>query len=93
MRLVIGTSREPVLVIWMWASGANFEATLNQYENDRNFSPQLSDILGGTIGDRLVNGTVLGAGAKPNAKPVTPVGLNFTFSNNDTYSSGSIETS
>ena len=31
----------PVLVIFMWASGAKFEAELNKYENDP-FSPQLS---------------------------------------------------
>ena len=31
----------PVLVIFMWASGAEFEAQLNQYENDP-LSPHLS---------------------------------------------------
>lgn len=36
------TSENPVLVMFMWASGAIFEAKLNQYENDPNFSPQLS---------------------------------------------------
>ena len=37
-----GTSFNPVLVIFMWASGAKFENKLNQYENDPFFSPQLS---------------------------------------------------
>ena len=32
----------PVLVIFMWASGARFEERLNHYENDPSFSPQLS---------------------------------------------------
>ena len=31
----------PVLIVFMWASGAKFEAKLNQYENDP-LSPQLS---------------------------------------------------
>ncbi|CAF9904492.1 MAG: hypothetical protein ALECFALPRED_008581 [Alectoria fallacina] len=35
-------SMSPVLVIFMWASGAKFETRLNQYENDPRFSPQLS---------------------------------------------------
>ncbi len=35
-------SINPVLVIFMWASGAKFEAELNKYENDPSFSPQLS---------------------------------------------------
>lgn len=46
-----GTSLNPVLVIFMWASGAGFETKLNQYENDVRYSPQLSlDEIG-------VNGT------------------------------------
>lgn len=37
----------PVLVIFMWASGARFETKLNEYENDPTFSPQLSlDVAG-----------------------------------------------
>lgn len=40
----------PVLVIFMWASGANFETKLNQYENDPSFSPQLSLAEGGVNG-------------------------------------------
>lgn len=34
-------STSPVLVIFMWASGASFEKKLNYYENDP-FSPELS---------------------------------------------------
>ncbi|KAF6238314.1 hypothetical protein HO173_003594 [Letharia columbiana] len=44
------TSMNPVLVIFMWASGANFETKLNQYENDPSFSPQLSLAEGGVNG-------------------------------------------
>ena len=39
---LVGTSVKPVLVIFMWASGAKFENKLNQYENDPFYSPQLS---------------------------------------------------
>lgn len=39
---VAETSEDPVLVMFMWASGARFEAKLNQYENDPTYSPQLS---------------------------------------------------
>ena len=38
-------------MIFMWASGADFEDKLNQYENDPFFSPQLS------LGAVAVNGT------------------------------------
>ena len=34
-------------MIFMWASGAKFEAELNKYENDPTFSPQLSLAEGG----------------------------------------------
>lgn len=40
----------PVLVIFMWASGAKFERKLNQYENDPLFSPQLSLVEVGVNG-------------------------------------------
>ncbi|KAL9137141.1 MAG: hypothetical protein Q9175_001653 [Cornicularia normoerica] len=41
----------PVLVIFMWASGAKFETKLNQYENNPTISPQL------TLAEAGVNGT------------------------------------
>lgn len=41
----------PVLTLFMWASGATFETKLNEYENDPYVSPQLS------LADIGVNGT------------------------------------
>ncbi|KAL9067276.1 MAG: hypothetical protein Q9161_006975 [Pseudevernia consocians] len=52
----MSTSINPVLVIFMWASGAKFEAKLNKYENDPSFSPQLSFAevsVNGTDGDGI----------------------------------------
>ena len=48
------TSTHPVLVIFMWASGANFEVKLNRYENDPTYSAQLSAT---TVGELSLNGT------------------------------------
>ena len=51
----------PVLVIFMWASGATFETKLNQYENDP-FFPDLSLVklvVNATDGDNVrVNNSV-----------------------------------
>lgn len=52
----------PVLVIFMWASGATFETKLNHYENDP-FSPDLSLVnfflVNATDGDNVrVNNSV-----------------------------------
>ena len=48
------TSEDPVLVIFMWASGAKFEERLNQYENDPMYSAQLSQTA---IGVQVTNET------------------------------------
>ena len=50
----VGISMSPVLVIFMWASGAAFEAKLNHYENDP-FSAELSlvEISNATEGDNV----------------------------------------
>ena len=45
----------PVLVIFMWASGAAFEADLNAYENNPMYSAQLSQVA---VGGLSINGTV-----------------------------------
>ena len=49
----------PVLVMFMWASGANFETRLNLYENNPLYSPQLESVVVG-VGD---NGTETGNGS------------------------------
>lgn len=90
---VIETANDPTLVLWMWASGAKFEATLNQYENDRNLSPQLSGVLGGAVDNHRINGTLVGAGTKPNAIQDMPEGLNLTLSNRNRSNLGSIDSS
>ncbi len=70
---ITGTAEDPVLVIWMWASGANFEAKLNQYENDPTFSPQLSISAIGPSGVTRTNGTIARARTVTNAVTDTSV--------------------
>lgn len=48
--ILAGTSINPVLVIFMWSSGARFETKLNQYENNPSISPQLSLAIVGVNG-------------------------------------------
>ena len=53
-RLNSGTSLDPVLVLFMWASGAEFEQKLVKYEYDPTYSPQL---LLSAVGINETNGT------------------------------------
>ena len=55
------TSENPVLVIFMWASAASFEAKLNNYENDPTFSVQLSQSVIGELGLSGINETYIDA--------------------------------
>ncbi|KAL6721703.1 hypothetical protein ACLMJK_000807 [Lecanora helva] len=48
------TSEDPVLIIYMWASGASFETKLNRYEDDPTYSVQLAQ---GTFNGTNPNGT------------------------------------
>ena len=48
------TSWDPVLVLFMWAGGAEFEKKLVKYEYDPTYSPQL---LLSTAGINETNGT------------------------------------
>ena len=55
------TSTDPVLTIYMWASGAKFEAELNQYENNPTSAAPLSQpSLGELNGNESID-----AGAMP----------------------------
>lgn len=65
------SSADPALVIFMWASGAKFEAKLNHYEDDSTYSPQLSlAVLEGFNG---TNGTLVGGGVVPSGILIRPV--------------------
>ena len=50
----------------MWASGARFEAKLNQYENDPTYSPQLSQRVAGELSKNTSNSTYTNATQIPN---------------------------
>lgn len=87
------TARDPVLVIWMWASGANFEAKLNQHEDDPTFSPQLSISAMGPSGFNRTDGTFASAGVVAGVVTDTPVSPALASIINEMPNLGSIDTS
>jgi len=81
------TSKDPALVMFMWASGANFEAKLNLYENDPTFSPQLSLSATGMNGS---NGSLANIGIIENGTVDTPTTSTLPSSIGGTTGPGSI---
>lgn len=77
----------------MWASGARFEAKLNQYENEPTFSPQLSMAAVGAIGLNETDTNFGSIGANLSASVSKPVQLALPSVIREMSNSGFIESS
>ena len=73
-------SISPVLVVFMWASGAPFEADLNTYENNPMYSAQLSQVAVGELGNNGTNNSYIGTGSRTNITLGMPTGIHSSSS-------------
>jgi len=86
-----GTSEFPILVVFMWESGARFEGKLNHYENDPTmYSVQLSQAA---IAELASNSTYGSDGAASNVSLIPPGGIHLASNNGGAIYERSIDTS